>query len=58
MMNKGNVKLVGGAMKCKKAAKLISTYLDGELSKDRRKDLLQHLDLCESCSKEYEFFKV
>jgi anti-sigma factor RsiW len=41
-------------MRCTKAKKLISSYLDGELSKSERDVFESHIKQCEPCSKEFE----
>jgi predicted anti-sigma-YlaC factor YlaD len=41
-------------MKCAKAKKKISVYLDGELKEDEKQELLTHLEICDDCRKEKE----
>lgn len=41
-------------MKCTKAKKHISRYLDGELGGDEKDDLFEHLKVCQDCQHEYE----
>lgn len=41
-------------MKCSKAHKLISPYLDGELTERDMKTLEDHMMFCDKCRKEYE----
>jgi predicted anti-sigma-YlaC factor YlaD len=41
-------------MKCTKAKKKISVYLDGELKEDEKQELLNHLEICDACRKEKE----
>jgi len=41
-------------MKCTKAKKHISRYLDGELGGDKKDDLFEHLEVCQDCQHEYE----
>lgn len=41
-------------MRCKESKKLLSSYIDGELSKDKRIELERHLSNCFSCRKELE----
>jgi len=41
-------------MKCTKAKKHISRYLDGELGGDEKADFLKHLKDCQDCQHEYE----
>jgi anti-sigma factor RsiW len=38
-------------MRCKKAKKLISDYIDGELDSSKRSSLEKHLETCEECRK-------
>ncbi|MDO8734075.1 MAG: zf-HC2 domain-containing protein [Elusimicrobiota bacterium] len=40
-------------MNCKKAKKLLSAYLDGEMNEHRRQDISNHLKICSDCNKEY-----
>ena len=42
------------AMNCKVAIEVIHQYLDGELENNQYKQLQDHLQQCESCSKRYE----
>lgn len=44
-------------MKCKKGKKLMSIYLDGELSGSLLTDLKGHLNSCSLCRADYEFFR-
>ena len=39
-------------MRCAKAKRKISLYLEGELEENERKELLSHLDICVNCSEE------
>jgi anti-sigma factor RsiW len=41
-------------MRCTKVKKLISSYLDGELSRDARDLFESHIKQCEACGKEFE----
>ena len=41
-------------MKCSKAHKLISPYIDGELIERNRKPLEDHIKVCHKCRKEFE----
>ncbi len=41
-------------MKCSKAHKLISPYIDGELIEQNRKLLEDHIKVCHKCRKEFE----
>ncbi|MGB9856609.1 MAG: anti-sigma factor family protein [Dictyoglomaceae bacterium] len=45
-------------MKCKEAKRLISSYIDGEISLEKRKELERHLSVCISCRKELEDFEI
>jgi anti-sigma factor RsiW len=45
-------------MRCKKAKKLISDYIDGELNSSRRFSLEKHLEECEECRKFMEDYKI
>ncbi|MFA5780291.1 MAG: zf-HC2 domain-containing protein [Elusimicrobiota bacterium] len=40
-------------MNCKKAKKLLSAYLDGEMNEHCRQDISEHLKICSDCNKEY-----
>ena len=42
-------------MNCKKMKRLISLYIDGEITPAREKELFNHLDRCDRCKKEKEF---
>jgi anti-sigma factor RsiW len=44
-------------MRCKKAKKLISDYIDGELDSSQRFSLEQHLKTCEKCRRFMEEYK-
>ena len=44
-------------MNCKKAKKLISDYVDGELDLTKRSSLEEHLESCEECRKILEDYK-
>ncbi|MFH1958021.1 MAG: zf-HC2 domain-containing protein [bacterium] len=44
-------------MKCKKAKKLMSLYLDAELPGSLLPDLKEHLNSCSLCRADYEFFR-
>jgi hypothetical protein len=44
-------------MRCKKAKKLISDYVDGELNSTERSSLEGHLESCEECRKILEDYK-
>jgi len=44
-------------MRCKKAKKLISDYIDGELDSFLRSSLEEHLEACEECQKFMEEYK-
>lgn len=44
-------------MRCKKAKKLISDYIDGELDSSKRSSLEKHLETCEECQKFMEDYK-
>ncbi len=39
-------------MKCSKARKLISPYVDSELSEANKRELESHVSVCESCRSE------
>jgi|YelNatPaOPRAMG01_1025707.scaffolds.fasta_scaffold00582_6 predicted anti-sigma-YlaC factor YlaD len=41
-------------MKCKDIKKLISLYIDGEISLEKKKELEMHIKNCISCKKELE----
>lgn len=41
-------------MNCKKAKKLLSAYIDGELKESQRDDISNYLEICNDCKKEYE----
>jgi anti-sigma factor RsiW len=41
-------------MKCRHARKMISQYVDGELSPERKRDLDTHIDSCSYCRKALE----
>ncbi len=41
-------------MKCSKAHKLISPYIDGELSERDMKTLEDHMKVCHKCRTEFE----
>jgi anti-sigma factor RsiW len=41
-------------MRCTKVKKLISSYLDNELSKNERDVFESHIKQCETCNKEFE----
>lgn len=41
-------------MKCKKATKMISAYLDGELSESSQNELRRHLRKCRDCREELD----
>lgn len=41
-------------MKCSKAHKLVSPYIDGELIERNRKPLEDHIKVCHKCRKEFE----
>jgi len=41
-------------MKCSKAHKLISLYIDGELSEQDMKTLEDHMNICHKCQTEFE----
>ncbi len=41
-------------MKCSKARKLISPYIDGELTEDDKREFEDHIRACESCRAELE----
>jgi anti-sigma factor RsiW len=41
-------------MRCTKVKKLISSYLDGELSKSERDVFESHREQCEACGKEFK----
>lgn len=45
-------------MKCKDAKKLISLYIDGELSFEKRIKLEKHINSCFSCRRELEDLKI
>ncbi|MFW6140207.1 MAG: anti-sigma factor family protein [Acidobacteriota bacterium] len=45
-------------MRCKKAKKLISDYIDGELSSSKSSSLEKHLEECEECRKFMEDYKT
>lgn len=40
---------IDGAVDCRQAVSELYTYLDGELTEERRVDIKVHLDLCEPC---------
>lgn len=44
-------------MRCREAKKLISLYIDGEISFDKKIELEKHLYYCSSCKKELEDLK-
>jgi anti-sigma factor RsiW len=44
-------------MKCLKSKKIISSYIDGELSMDEKVLLESHMNECSSCSRELEEMK-
>ncbi|HZX10515.1 MAG TPA: zf-HC2 domain-containing protein [Acidobacteriota bacterium] len=44
-------------MRCKKAKKLISDYIDGELDSSKRSSLEKHVEECEECQKFMEDYK-
>jgi len=44
-------------MKCLKSKKIISSYVDGELSMDEKVLLESHMNECSSCSRELEEMK-
>lgn len=44
-------------MNCKDFEELIPLYLDGSISGDKKKELENHLDSCDSCREIYEQFK-
>jgi len=44
-------------MRCKKAKKIISDYIDGELDSSKRSSLEEHLETCEECQKFMEDYK-
>ncbi|HOJ92039.1 MAG TPA: zf-HC2 domain-containing protein [Dictyoglomaceae bacterium] len=39
-------------MKCKEAKRLMSSYIDGEISSLKKRELEEHLEKCISCKKE------
>lgn len=43
-------------MECERIRKLLSAYLDGELSEEERKEVRKHLFVCSRC--ELEFMKI
>ena len=43
-------------MRCTESTKLLSEYLDGELSPGDRESLESHLNECARCSGEYQAF--
>jgi len=44
-------------MSCKKFRILLSAYLDREITKDKEKELLNHLNTCVDCARELEYLK-
>lgn len=44
-------------MSCKKFKILLSAHLDGEITKDEEKKLLEHLKKCADCARELEYLK-
>jgi Predicted transmembrane transcriptional regulator (anti-sigma factor) len=44
-------------MQCKEAKRLISSYIDGEISPDKRRDLEGHLLICSDCRRELEMME-
>jgi len=42
-------------MNCKRAKRMISLYIDGELKKDREKEMFAHLETCSDCKEEMKF---
>jgi mycothiol system anti-sigma-R factor len=45
----------GSGMDCDEAVRQLYTYLDGELTEDRRHDIADHLDACGPCAGAAEF---
>jgi mycothiol system anti-sigma-R factor len=46
---------LGGGMNCDAAVRELYTYLDGELTEERRLEIADHLDYCSPCSGAAEF---
>lgn len=44
-------------MRCSTAHKLISPYIDGELSEGKKREIENHLNACEKCRMEVEGFQ-
>lgn len=44
-------------MQCKEAKRLISSYIDGEISPDKRRELEAHLLTCPYCRRELEMME-
>ena len=40
-------------MNCKKIKKILSAYIDGEMAEHLRRDISNHLKICDDCNKEY-----
>ncbi len=45
-------------MDCNEAVELVTAYLDGSLSADRRSALVAHLDECSGCERYLEQFRL
>lgn len=53
MMDKSHATSSGG--ECQETIARLYTFLDGELTQDRKEKIRQHLDECSPCLEAYEF---
>jgi len=52
------VRLIAADIECREAVELVSDYLDGALSRRRRRRLERHLAKCDGCSGYLEQMRV